>query len=79
MIRSLCYNIIYMRMEEPEVGAASTGSVGAPDIDSLLRREDPSPMLMEQLRAMGSTDQDVQELLAYFEALLKLRGGNAAT
>lgn len=79
MIRSLCYNIIYMRMEEPEVGTASARSGGSLDIGTLLSQADPGQTLMKELAAISATDQDVKELLAYFEALLTLRGEQAAS
>lgn len=74
MLCSLCYNIIYMRMEEPSVGTVETTVPDKPDIDALLAEEDPSDMLRVQLEALGDKDEDVIQLLAYFDALLALRG-----
>ena len=76
MVRSLCYNIIYMRMEEPERASTETeepAAAQALDIDALLAQDDTGEALRAQLRLLGTTDQDVAELLTYFDALLQMR------
>ncbi|NLI21310.1 MAG: hypothetical protein GX418_07190 [Clostridiales bacterium] len=78
MIETLCYNILYMRMEESAVGMAPDTANAGLDLDALLSEPDPSERLMAQLRTLSDDDRDVRELLAYFEALLAQRKESSA-
>lgn len=79
MIRSLCYNVIYMKIEDPSVTAKTSKSTAKPDLAALLKDSATGAKMMATLRYMAKTDEDAKALLAYFEALLKLRRENAKT
>lgn len=77
LINAMCYNVIYMKAEDPDLTAIASQTAQMQDLSTLLNDDTQGDVLLSMLRNMSLTDDDAKNLLGYVEALQTMRGESA--